>query len=96
MPDPDDVPDNLMAELVGMDAGVAAKALVDSIGEDGHPSAKTIELLKAIGHRLAEAPDERKLEAYAYASTLIGCLAQVAAQAKRELEKRGVTLTWPE
>lgn len=95
-PEPD-MPLDLTAKLIGMEAEEAAKALVGSIGDDGKPTAETVEMAENAVLLFASAPHDdvsREVEAATYVATLIGCLAEMAAQCQRELTKRGITVNW--
>lgn len=69
-------------------AGVG-RALVD-----GHPTPSTIALIQEVFLRFADDDERRQVEVSRFLPALIGCVAQIAAQAMRELETRGIEMDW--
>lgn len=94
MNDESDMPYDLRASLTGMDAEASAFNLVASIGADGHPTSSTIALVQEAFLRFADDDERRQVEASVFFPALIGCLVQMAAQAMRELEQRGIEIDW--
>jgi hypothetical protein len=92
--DGSDMPDDLSASLIRMDAEVSAFNLAASIGSDGRPTPSTLALVQEAFLRFADDGERRQAEASRFLPALIGCLAQIAAQATRELEKRGIEIDW--
>ena len=94
MNDDSDIPYDLRASLIGMDAEASAFNLVASIGADGRTTPSTIVLVQEVILRFADDDERRQVEASRFLPALIGVLAQLAAQAMRELEKRGIEIDW--
>lgn len=85
-----------MLELMAMEVEDVARALVESIGDDGQPTRKTIELSRdAVLQILDAGDDERRLtEGAAFVTILLRLLTRMAAVATDELRNCGVDTRW--
>jgi len=84
-------------QSIGADAEKAAFALIRSISVDGEVTPDTRRLaIDYAGHRMmaAQGDPQRVADVAAFLGVLLECLASLTARAFRDLEKRGVDVTF--